>query len=240
MDFEERGIGMRVLLFIFVACLYFLIRRGHGDYYISKALTEIFVVAFLIISSQTVLWVSRYYMPHVTVNGLSGSILGRPTIIKGSGTRKGSGLVSESWAVFNTGESLEPVHIRGKLATLIIPYSQLRRAGRNFVARTFVRKVPFHSVPPCVYSYLVHYSGDYNTENIFFGKFTEEFEADNPNIMDQEAHIQQLNTQVNLRGDLLEGRNDMLVEMKKFAEEMSGSRKKWFEIFKRSKEADEE
>jgi hypothetical protein len=183
-------------------------------------LTEVFVVGFLLIAGQTVLWVSRYFMPHVAVNGFSGSILGRPVL------RKDDREII--WCIFNTGESLEPFHFRGKIATLVVPYSQMNKAGRNYVGRTFVRRTPWKNLPHVVKTYLTNHSKDFNTDNIYFGVADEEFLHKNPDVENYEAYIEQLNRQINLRNDLLEGRNDELVEMKKFAEEMSGTKRRFF------------
>lgn len=234
-QFETEDFTTKLVMLIFFAVLYFIFRakiQQAGDYSITKPIVEIFVVIFLIFTSQTVVWISRYYMPKVAVNNFSGSILGRPVVIKDR--------YDQSWALFNTGEYLEPFHGKGKLATLVIPLEHLRQAGKNFLGLTFVRIIPAKKLPPVVYSYLMHHSVDYNLQRVYFGKFTEEFQQDNPEAIDYELQIQSLQQQINLRDDLLEGRNDELVEMKKFAEEMSGSKQKWYEIFKRKESADKE
>lgn len=238
---DEGGIAINVLLFVFFCCVYYLVRCDGGEYYINKGITEIFIFSFLALSSQMVLWISRYYMPKVVVNGHNGSILGKPIIIKGSGSKNNeSDPIVENWAIFNTGESLEPFHLRGKLSVLVIPFDTLKTAGSNYISRVFVRRTPVMSLPSEVYSFLVHNSIDYNLENVYFGKFSEDFVDQNPDIMDYEAYIGKMNHQLNLRNDMLEGRNDMLIEMKKFAEEMSGDKKRWYDVLRRSKRADDD
>jgi hypothetical protein len=238
---EDKDLGIKVLLFVFGACIYYMVRRDAGDYYINKGIVEIFCAGFLMISSQTIMWVSRYYMPHVAVNGHSGSILGRPVVVKGSGYKNtNQETINPEWSIFNTGESLEPFHMRGKLSTLVVPTNQILRAGSNYIGRVFVRKVPFDSLPPEVYSYLVHHGSDYNKDVIYFGMYSEEFTFDNPDAIDHQSQVAKLNGQINFRNDLLEGRNDSLIEMKKMAEEVTGSNKKWYEALRRPKDADEE
>lgn len=229
---EEQDLSLGFFIFVFIAIVYYIFRRNAGDYFINKGIVEIFVVAMIILAGQTVIWVSRYFMPHVAVNGFSGSILGRPTILKDT--------YGVEWCVFNTGDALQPFYMRGKLATLIVPKSQVNKAGRNYVAKTFVKQTPVTLIPPVVYRYLQHSPGEYNMHKVYFGKFSEKFIHDDPKVAEYEAHIQNLQKQINLRDDLLEGRNDELVEMKKFAEEMSGSKRKWYEIFHRKEEADRE
>lgn len=177
-------------------------------------------------------WVSRYRMPHVTVNNFSGSILGRPVVVKDH-----EGIF---WAIFNTGEYLQPIHHPGKIATLVVPYNQINQAGKNYVGRTFVRRTPFNGLPNIVKHYLTRHKKDFNTNDIFYGKFSEEFVHENPSITDYEQQIENLNTMVNLRDDLLEGRNDQLLDMVEFGKRVSGNQKHWWEAFKRSPTADKE
>ena len=75
---------------------------------------------------------------------------------------------------------------------------------------------------------------------IYYGKYSEEFKHENPEISDVEAQMNSLHSQVNLRDDIIEGRNDMLIEMKKFSEEMVGQKQGGFlGILKRRPEADQ-
>jgi len=52
--------------------------------------------------------------------------------------------------------------------------------------------------------------------------------------------IARLNTQINLRDDLIEGRNDELIEMTEFAKQISGTDKHWYDVLKRSPQANQE
>lgn len=232
---SDRDYITQVVFFVFFAILYYFFRnevQNAGDYTINQPIVEIFVIAFLIVSGQTVIWVSRYYMPHVTVNGFSGSILGRPVYLKD--------VYGFTWAIFNTGEYLEPFHGKGKLSTLIVPASSLRRSGRNYVSLTFVKRFNYLKLPNVVYSYLVENSNDYNTKVVYYGKYSEEFLHQDPQVSDHELQIESLNQQVNLRNDLLENRNDVLIEHKKFADELSGTKTGLFSFLRRKKTADEE
>ena len=239
---DNKDFGVKILIFCFIGCVYYLIRKDSGDYYINKGIMEVLVIGCLILFSQTVMWVSRYYMPQVTVNGHTGSILGRPIVVKSSGvSRPGdSSTIQKQYSVFNTGESLEPFHIRGKLSTLVVPKEQIHRSGQNYIGRVFVRKVQYESLPPEVYSYLQHHSGDFNTEVIYYGEYSEEYTFNNPDTIDYQAQITKLNSQINIRNDIIEGRNDLLVEMKKMAEEVSGSNKKWYEVLRRPEQRRED
>lgn len=228
----ENDFTIPIFTFFFFAILYYVFRKDAGDYTINKGVIEIMAVAFAIISGQTVLWISRYYMSQVTVNGFSGSILGRPVLLKDAH--------NISWVIFNTGEFLEPFHGKGKLATLVVPRSQINRSGKNYVGLTFVRKTPIKNLPTVVHSFLVHNQKDYNLNVIYFGKYSEQFIHQNPEITDFEAQVQNLYSQVNMRDDLLEGRNDILIEHKKFAEEMTDSKSRWTDVFRRKPEADKE
>jgi hypothetical protein len=223
---------MKFLMFVVLAIVYWYIRKDSGDYSLSKGIFEIIVVVFAWIAGQTVIWISRYNMPSVTVNNFSGSTLGYPVVVFGDDGQK--------WAIFNTGEYLKPFHGRGKLATLIVPANQVHSVGRNFVAKTFVQKINLNELPHQVYQYLKHYESDFNIEVVYFGKYDEPFIHKNPEVEDYESQIVRYNQQINIRNDLLEGRNDMLLESKRFADEMTGNKTTLLDIFKRKKESDEE
>jgi hypothetical protein len=229
---DQNDLTTSAFLFIFVAIVYYFIRRSAGEYLVSKPIAEVFIIAFLVISSQTVLWISRYKMPHVTVNNFSGSILGRPIVLQDNYGIK--------WALFNTGEFLEPFHGRGKLATLVVPFNQLKRAGRNYVGMAFVRRTPLRFLPPIVNKYLRFQAIDYNLKNIFFGKFSEDFEHANPDITSYEEKISSLHSQVNFRDKLIEGNNDEIIEQIELGKKLSGQDDKWWKAFRRSPEADKE
>lgn len=230
---EENDTFINVIIFVFFAIIFYLAGEYFkwGFYTIKVSITWIFSVAFCMITGQTLMWISRYFMPHFTANGVSGSILGRPIRI-----RDKDGM---EWAVFNLGECLEPFHFKGKISTAVCPWSQLNRAGRNYIAKTFMRRVLPGSIPSVVYNFLQHNKDDFNVKIIYYGKFDEEFLHKNPEISDYEDKIASLNTRINLDKDIIEGRNDVLVEMKKFADEMSGNGFSWTSIFKRKERQDE-
>jgi hypothetical protein len=235
-DKENSDRFMPILIFIFFGVLWYLIRRSAGDYYISKGIFEVLALAFVLVASQAILWISRYYMPHVTVNGFSGSILGRPVLIKEVSLDKKEEDIY--YAVFNTGEFLEPFHGRGKLATLVVPWNQLNQAGRNFVGLTFVKKTPVRSLPPLVYRYLLR-SGLYNVENVYFGKYAEKFQHVDPKVALYEDQLENVQSQVNLRNDLIDDRNDVLAEQVKTAEELTHSKRSWLDFLRRKPTADQ-
>jgi hypothetical protein len=237
-----------VLVFIFFSILYYLVRANiqeAGFYEIRQPAVEIFVIAFLIVSGQTIMWISRYFMPHVAVNGFSGSILGRPTYIsqkyKSKDKDNQEKTLDYTYAVFNTGESLEPFHIKGKLATLIVPSVALKRAGQNYLASTFVKKFPVKFLPPDVYNYLIHHENDYNLENIYFGNFDEEFASENPDVTNFQDLLDASHSQTNFLRNILEGRNDDIKEVYELGKTLAGNDDKWYQkLVRRSKTADEE
>ena len=232
-DTQEHDFWTTLGLYVIAILIIYWFGKDWGDYQIKIVIVWIFIITFAIVSGQTIMWVSRYYMPHVTVNNFSGSILGKPVLLKDK--------IGILWAVINTGEYLEPFHSRGKLATLIVPWCQLHEAGRNYVGLTFVKRVPIETklIPPVVYSYLMHNKSDYTQAYVYFGKYSEQFIHENPKIVDIEAEFSALQAQINTRNDLLEGRNDALIEQKKFAEEMVGGGSSWWNIFKRSPQQDQ-
>jgi len=231
MDEIEEPIGP-ILTFLLFASIYYLIRRGSGSYFINKGLLEIFVVAFLIVSGSSIVWISRYYMPHLTLNNFSGSILGRPIVLKDKD--------GFEWAVYNTGESLNPVHLKGKLMTVVVPWRQINLTGQNHVGKTFVRLAPLSFLPPVVHTFLINNKEDYNLDKIKFGRNSEEFRHKNFEIEDYEAEMDTLHSQINLRNDLLQGRNEIFEEQLEFAKKMSSGKRSIFDVFRRPKPESEE
>lgn len=232
----------KILVFIFAAIIYFVFRhyiQGAGQYGISKPIVEIFVIIFIYFSTSSIIWVSRYYMPHVAVNNFSGSILGRPIVINQQYRLKDK-LVNFSFAVFNTGEFLEPFHGKGKIATLVVPFTQLKSVGRNWIGTTFVKKFPLKLLPPNVYNYLIHHKSEFNLENIYYGKYSEDFISSNPDVEMLEQQLEASYQHTNFLRDILERRNDDLIEMTELGKKLSGSEKPWYSAFIPSKSQSEE
>lgn len=228
---EENSSTIKIAFFIAVATIYYFLRKPSGDYSIQKPVVEVAVILLFWSLSSFWIWISRYNMPHVTSNNFNGSILGRPVVLKD--------INSVEWLVFNTGDHLEPIYGPGKLATLILPKNGTYRAGKNYVSRTFVSKTPINFLPPIVFRYLYHNQNNYNTENIFFGKFAEESIDENKDTPKYEHLIQNLNSQVNERDKIIERDNDTLVEMKKMAEEVTGQKQSWWKGLFAKKETQE-
>lgn len=219
MSFEEEPVvfGRDFIIFGIFALIWYFVNQEAGFYTIKKPLFEIILVFLALVVGKLATWVSRYHMGWVATNNFAGSILGDPIVLKDAhGIR---------WAVFNTGVSLYPVPMQGKLATLILPFEQINKSGKNYVARTFVKRTPVRMIPPVVYKFLMHNKSNYNTTEVFYGKYDQEFMHENPKTADYEQREQDLFSQINLRGDLLEGRNDEFTEMHEFAKELTGQNK---------------
>jgi hypothetical protein len=231
---DDEGTGnpyLKYFIIVFFAFLWFFFRRNDGEYYVNKGFMEVLCFSSMYVLGETILWVSRYFMGHLTLNGISGSILGHPVLVRDKN--------KVVWAIFNLGESLEPFHLRGKLATAIVPYKQINRAGKSYVGLTFVKKHPFKFLPPEVYSYLVHHESEFNTKKIYFGLHSERI-SHIDEIEDQQMLVENLYSQINMRNDLLEGRNDSLIEQQRLADEISGRKENILDKLKRSNKQDEE
>ena len=235
MDLNERwqdsSFGVKVGFWLLLTCLYLLYMKDKGDYLVNKGFVHVNVLFTMYVTGQSVIWASRYAMKQFGSNGHSGSILGKPVIIKDS-----NGI---NWAIFNTGESLDPIHMRGKLSTGIVPESQLNEAGGYYFCRTFTKKVPINFLPSKVTSYLKRHESLYNLKNIYFGKYSAEFIHENPDIMDYEELIEKKESEINMRNDMLEGRHEVILEMNEFAKELVGEKKGMFDFLKRSNQQDE-
>jgi hypothetical protein len=226
--------------FVLIGLLYFFLRRSAGFYEVSKGFFEILVCLIIVLAGASAVWISRYYMPHVCVNGFSGSILGSPVVKMDINGRK--------WLIFNTGEYLDPFHGRGKLATLVVPFDMMRKVGNSWVGIVSVSKKPLRLLRPVVFSFLSRNSGDYNLEVIYSGRFDETqkleavvFSGEKKSafdiISDLELENESLNGALNIRGTIIEGNNDILIEMKKSSDELQG-KKSLFDVFRRKESAD--
>ena len=220
---EELPYGS-IFLFLLASAIYYFLFKNTGDVSISKPIVHIFLVALCILGGSSVVWISRYYMPHVTCNGHSGSIYGKPVrLVDNHGI---------AWNVFNTGDSMMPVYMRGKLCTLVVPVSQMNEANNYWVGKTFVKLAPLKALPSVIYRFLVRHSSDYNLDKVKYGFHAEEFVHQEPQIASYEAQIENLNSQINLRDDLIERRNDELIEMVEFGKSVSGIQGHWYDFLK--------
>jgi len=218
------------LLLLLACALYYMLMRGRGDYFINKALFEVFVVGSLYAFCEYGFWVSRYKQPHVTVAGHCGSIQGRPHVVG-------------DWAIFPCGFALYPVPLPGKISTLVVPKNQIRKAHRSFTGLTSVKPTPLLNLPPEVNSYVEGAGDTFNKENIFFGRYSEQFILDNYDTLpDFEEERENLNRQINVRNALLRGNKDILTEELDMLKEFSNKGKPLLERIglKRQKKADEE
>lgn len=193
-----------IVIFLVCSVIFYLIMKDKGYISIKHGLFWPLAVGALLVSTETIKWWSRYRMPHLVLNGFSGSIWGRPDIVNDENGMK--------WAIFNTGEFKEPVHGRGKLATVIIPFNQLKCDGMNYHGSTLVKKTPFKILPSILFNYLRYNKERFNVEKIYYGYVDEDFVHQNPDFADLEAEIEALNTRINSQRLTIEGNNDELIE----------------------------
>lgn len=223
----EEGSTANLWYLVLVLLIYYLFNRNKGQYLIDKALLNSITVLALYFIGEGVIWMFRYKMPHVVCNGFSGSILGRPDKVG-------------DWAIFRTGESIEPVHIPGKLATLVVPWDSLQRAGKNFCSLTLVRKTPVKYLPPVVYRYLQRnkdgiYDG-FNIEKIYFGIHTEKWIAEHVEQEVKDDMVEDLNQRVNFRGDLMIGRRDDITEEIEATRDWHKGKTSFWDFFRKKKQ----
>lgn len=204
---KDDNVVPKIFVVILLICIWYLIRRNSGEYYINKGLFEILIVSFLYFTGEYLIWMFRYYRPHVCVNGFSGSIEGRPRI-------------EGDYAIFACGYTDKPIAISGKLATLVVPKDHIKKAGRNYVGLTYVKWWPLLNLPHQVSHFLYHHEDQYNTQNIFFGYYSEEFLKANeklPKMIREKTNYERL---INERDRFIEGDDDLLIEKMKTAKEL--------------------
>lgn len=232
MSFVHRFDKVPILLIMILgACVWYLLFKDTGDYTHNKAITQIFIVFFLYFVGEAVFWNARYHMPQVTVNGLSGSFNHRPVVVG-------------DYAIYSLGETIKPVYVSGKLSgepTLIVPVAHIKRAGKYHVGLTFVKITPLLNLPKHVFKYLFAHQRDFNIDDIYFGKYTEEFTQNHiDELPDIESLTENFNRQINERDQIIEGNDDIILEKVKFAREVTKEKKPILNVFKRKDSADQE
>jgi len=215
-DINARFIGFVILLCI---VFFFVLRQIWPDvrWYFPPSIVIIFSIMFLYNFGKFIIWRSRYNSDHITVNGISGSIYGRPILI--TDPSRGEGF---KWAVYNLGFSLLPP-MRGKLGTLVIPWNPDSKTGRNYIDKTKVTpNFPYEFLPSPVSSFLRRNQDDYNIHKVYYGIYSENFLEKNPNISDYEALIEAKETRIEQLTSIVEGRFDKFEEIRNFASRMAG------------------
>ena len=227
---EEQDFNyVNVFVFLGLSALFYLATQDMGYLQIKHGFFWPCVVGALIISGQTIIWWSRYGMPKVVLNGFNGSIWGRPVPVRDN---KG-----KLWAVFNTGVFKEPVHGKGKLATVIVPWNQLKKSGMNYHGSTLVQKKPFKLLPTFLFNYLRYNKENFNINKIYFGFVDEKFSHENPKFEDVQAEIESLNSLINSQRLKIEGSNDELIEQVELMKKVS--QPTFLERLRRNPQADQ-
>lgn len=220
----------KIAFVLFLVIVYF-IRRKSGDYIVNHGLMECFIILFFVVLGSSYLWKGRYDTAQFVSNGITGSIVGDPVVLQDEDNVK--------WALFNLGEIFKPFHIRGKLASVIVPYAHVNNSGASRVCKTFTQPVNFKSIPSVVYRYMSMRETDFNTENVWYGVYSAEFVHKDPKSPNYLKQIDNLRIGINEREDIINDKFDLMVTGKKFADELEG-KQPWYKFLKRNKSADEE
>jgi len=184
-------------------------------YFINQGLFIAIILSSACIIGYSIIWISRYFMPHVAVNGCCGSTDGPPVCIKDHNEKE--------WLIFNLGDSHYPTPMRGKLGTLVVPKLLMRHEGRHWVGTVFAQRTPFKRLPPALFSYLYHNSSDYNTKEVFFGQYTTgDFALLSSVDLHRDEIISDLNIRYNSRQKLLEGDHEDIEELIETGKEVLG------------------
>jgi hypothetical protein len=204
-----------ILIFIVVA-VWIYIRKDAGTYAIQKYAVELFVVYALYITGEYFVWNGRYKSPSVTCNNFTGSTALRPEIIG-------------EYCVFATGAVYNPelfFAFPGKLATLILPVKCVTKVGRNYVSKVYARRVTPTRVPVEVYRHILKHKDKYNSEEVWFGNWTEDYILNHKDTVPKyDEEVSNLRDEVNKRNLLLEGQNEMILEEVSTAHDIAEKRR---------------
>lgn len=216
-DFNFFKIGIWILVFI---GYFFLIRYMYPDGKYFFPFAVIHILAFLWFASigKSVIWRSRAKGYQVTCDGVSGSIYGKPEYVADPSMGK-----DFHWAVFNLGYSHLPP-LRGKLGTLVVPADQVYPAGKNYVGLTLVQKYPFARLPSPVQFFLRRNKGDFNVENVFYGKYSQQF-IDNSGVeLSLNEQIEAKNSLIGVYQKTIEHDFEHFEEIKEFGDRLTGNK----------------
>jgi len=254
-DVEERSVfdWKSVIFFVIGSLVWvFLIRRDAGEYICPKGWTEVFALGLIVMSGLFPLWFSRYWMPHVAVDGASGSFDHNKSprrvedfyVIKDPSNNKA---IREKfiWLVYGLGASNIPGVRAGMLETLIVPEKQIDIRAKNHYGSTHVDFVPLKRLSPPLHDFFFfRHPGEYNVDKIKIGfhdvSFVPKHEFDDA---DKDLHIQQLQSQVNSRSKMLSGDFQELEKTKRALDVLNpqpGTVDKIISVFKRSPDADKQ
>ena len=199
---------------------FFVVRHFYPDtqWFFPPSIVIIFSFIWFFSVGKSIIWVSRYRGYWVAVNGIAGSIYGKPEYISDPSMGK-----DFYWAVLNLGYSHFPP-LRGKLSTLVVPADQLYPAGKNYIGLTLVQLVPLSLIPPRVNNFLRRNESSFNLEKIYFGLYSQNFVDNSGNHEDLVLQLQAKDSYINVLQKAVENKFDTFEEIKEFADRLTGNK----------------
>lgn len=228
---------IKVSFWAFGFLIYFLLMKKFypdGRYFFPYSIVHILGILWFMSIGKSILWRSRYSSYHVCVDGIHGSIFGKPEYVPDPSVGKGF-----HWAIFNLGFSLFPP-LRGKLATLVVPADQIFPAGKNFVGTTLVRRWQFDLLPHVVSSYLRDNSSDFNVDKIYFGKYSRYFVDNSGKELDLNTQIQAKDSLITSLRKTIEHDFAHYEQLKNMMDKVSGHKNVFRRILEKAKSDEEE
>jgi hypothetical protein len=216
---EIKGEYTGLLIFLAIAVLWYAVRPylaagiGLPESYVVKkgAVMEIIIISLIILAGSYLIWHSRYISDQFIADGIHGSIIGSPTPIG-------------PWAVFRLGVAYNPIYIPGDCVA-VVPRCNVYRVGHNYVAGTKVRKTPDSFLPVIVSRELFREKSKYALDNVYFGRFDNQFimEHKNENIEELQEMLENSQAGSNMRDRHIEGNDDLLSEKMHLGKELNGA-----------------
>lgn len=243
---ETKGLFNKIFVLLLLGLVLYFVNRDSPPMYMAVWLFWVWVVGSAFMLEQAVTWNSRYGMPKFVSDGISGSMYNdaSPKLVDYTFRMKDGTIKTVKYAVFNLGECTEPIHLKGKLATAIVPFDSLTylSTGKHWITATKTKRFPMRNLPLSVSTFLSRNQEHYNTKEVYFGVYSQPFIDKNPELPDFEAQLEALENKNLFLTRHLEGKNNDINEIVETAREVSGSKKGWLEGLseKIKKDKDEE
>ena len=227
----------KIIFFTIGAFLYiYMMNKNYPDlqYYFPYAVVHVLSFIYFVNIGSAVKWKLRYKSPQFVAHGVHGSIQGKPEYIPDP--TMGDGF---HWAIINLGH-VGNTPLRGQLATAIVPANQLQEVGDSLEALTLVQLYPLNLLPAPVNFYLRQENSRFNTNQVYFGKFSKAFIDKSALQQDLQSQLNAKNSEINVLRKSQEGKFGDFEDIQEMAKRITGDKFSFKNIIKKAVKPEDE